>query len=67
MALTIFMASTLLGVILLQTGSGSAVAAIKFHPENASLVYTATLLSRVMLQDFGGAEPQVFWDTESER
>ncbi|XP_050024696.2 DNA damage-binding protein 2-like [Dermacentor andersoni] len=49
------------------TGSGSAVAAIKFHPENASLVYTATLLSRVMLQDFGGAEPQVFWDTESER
>lgn len=49
------------------TGSGSAVAAIKFHPESATRVYTATLLSRVMLQDFEGAEPQVFWDTESER
>lgn len=49
------------------TGSGSAVAAMKFHPENAGQMYTATLLSKVMLQDFGGAEPQVFWDTESQR
>ncbi|KAH7955496.1 hypothetical protein HPB52_001046 [Rhipicephalus sanguineus] len=49
------------------TGSGSAVAAIKFHPENAMQVYTATLLSKVMLQNFEGGEPQVFWDTESER
>ncbi|KAL1428578.1 hypothetical protein MTO96_002940 [Rhipicephalus appendiculatus] len=49
------------------TGSGSAVAAIKFHPDNATQVYTATLLSKVMLQNFEGGEPQVFWDTESER
>lgn len=49
------------------TGSGSAVAAMKFHPENAAQMYTATLLSKVMLQDFGGAEPQVFWDTDSQR
>lgn len=49
------------------TGCGSSVAAMKFHPDNATQMYTATLLSRVMLQDFGGAMPQVFWDTESER
>ncbi|KAH8042868.1 hypothetical protein HPB51_026300 [Rhipicephalus microplus] len=30
-------------------------------------VYTATLLSKVMLQNFEGGDPQVFWDTESER
>uniref|UniRef100_A0A6M2D262 DNA damage-binding protein 2 n=1 Tax=Rhipicephalus microplus TaxID=6941 RepID=A0A6M2D262_RHIMP len=49
------------------TGSGSAVAAIKFHPDTATQVYTATLLSKVMLQNFEGGDPQVFWDTESER
>ncbi|XP_077532944.1 DNA damage-binding protein 2-like isoform X1 [Haemaphysalis longicornis] len=49
------------------TGSGSAVAAMKFHPENAGQMYTATLLSKVMLQDFGGAEPKVFWDTDSQK
>ncbi|CAN7986606.1 unnamed protein product [Ixodes hexagonus] len=46
-------------------GSGAAVAAMKFHKDDPQRMYTATLLGRVMLQDFGIAQPQVFSDTHS--
>lgn len=47
-------------------GSGSSVAAMKFHKDDPQRMYTATLLGRVMLQDFGGAQPKVFSDTYSQ-
>ncbi|XP_029845506.2 DNA damage-binding protein 2 [Ixodes scapularis] len=46
-------------------GNGGSVAAMKFLKGDAQRMYTATLLGRVMLQDFGGAQPQVFSDTNS--
>lgn len=46
-------------------GSGCSVAAMKFHWDNPRFIYTATLLGRVMLQDFEGSDPKVFSDTRS--
>lgn len=47
-------------------GSGSSIAAMKFHWDHSYLMYSANLFGTVMLHDLEQLDNKTFWDTASQ-